>query len=215
MVWARICHDGGTQLKIVQGTLNAVKYSDDILDLIVLPFLQQLHFDDVCQHDNARVTWRMFVKTIWTRITSVFFFGRYYHRICHQLNIYGMNLPPSKSTGSTTVAGWRNCTRFNWNNIQQDFIQRLIGYMRRRCEAVVAARGGHTRYWTPQTSILHYNFCLSMIVLIMMLRNFVDIALLVIYAHMNLNTLFVHFFPLYKKHIKHQTLGSFLLLTSI
>jgi hypothetical protein len=24
--------------------------------------------------------------------------------------------------------------------------QRLIGSMRRRCEAVVAARGGHTRY---------------------------------------------------------------------
>jgi hypothetical protein len=35
--------------------------------------------------------------------------------------------------------------------------------MRQRCEATVAARSGHTRYWTPQTSILHDNFCLSMI----------------------------------------------------
>jgi hypothetical protein len=26
MVWAWICHDGRTQLKIVQGTLNAIKY---------------------------------------------------------------------------------------------------------------------------------------------------------------------------------------------
>ena len=33
-----------------------------------------------------------------------------------------------------------------WNNIPQAFIQQLIGSMRRRCEAVVAARGGHTRY---------------------------------------------------------------------
>ena len=40
MVWAGICHDGRTQSKIVQGTLNAVKYRDDILDPIVLPFLQ-------------------------------------------------------------------------------------------------------------------------------------------------------------------------------
>jgi hypothetical protein len=32
------------------------------------------------------------------------------------------------------------------NNIPEAFIQRLIGYMRHRCEAVVAARGGHTRY---------------------------------------------------------------------
>jgi len=39
MIWAGICHDGHTQLKIVQGTLNAVKYRDDILDPIVLPFL--------------------------------------------------------------------------------------------------------------------------------------------------------------------------------
>jgi hypothetical protein len=54
MVWAGICHDGCTQLKIVQGTLNAVKYRDDILDPIVLPFLQHLSFDHVFQHENAR-----------------------------------------------------------------------------------------------------------------------------------------------------------------
>jgi hypothetical protein len=54
MVWAGICHDGRTQLKIVPGTLNAVKYRHDILDPIVLPFLQQRNFDQVFQHDNAR-----------------------------------------------------------------------------------------------------------------------------------------------------------------
>ena len=54
MVWAGICHGGCIQLIIVQGTLNAVKYRDDILDPIVLPFLQQRNFDHVFQHDNAR-----------------------------------------------------------------------------------------------------------------------------------------------------------------
>jgi len=54
MVWAGICHDGRTQLKIVQGTLNAVKYRYDILDPIVLPFLQHDNFDHVFQHDNVR-----------------------------------------------------------------------------------------------------------------------------------------------------------------
>ena len=39
MVWAGICHDGRTQLKLVQGTLNVVKYRDYFLDAIVLPFL--------------------------------------------------------------------------------------------------------------------------------------------------------------------------------
>jgi hypothetical protein len=41
MVWAGIFHDGRTQLKIVQETLNAIKYRDDTLDPIILPFLQQ------------------------------------------------------------------------------------------------------------------------------------------------------------------------------
>jgi hypothetical protein len=50
MVCAGIFNDSRTQLKIVQGTLNAVKYRDDILDPIVLPFLPQRNF----QHDNAR-----------------------------------------------------------------------------------------------------------------------------------------------------------------
>jgi transposase len=33
-----------------------------------------------------------------------------------------------------------------WNDIRQDFVQRLIGSMRWRSETVVATRGGHTRY---------------------------------------------------------------------
>ena len=53
MVWAGICHDDHTQLNIVQVTLNAVKYRDDILDPIVLPFLQQQKFDHIFKHDNA------------------------------------------------------------------------------------------------------------------------------------------------------------------
>jgi hypothetical protein len=51
MVWAGICHDGRTQLKIVEGTLNAVKYREDILHPIVLSFLQQRNFDHAYQHD--------------------------------------------------------------------------------------------------------------------------------------------------------------------
>jgi len=45
MVWTGICHDGRTQLKIVQGTLNAVKYEENIHDT---------NFDHVFQHDNTR-----------------------------------------------------------------------------------------------------------------------------------------------------------------
>ena len=40
----------------------------------------------------------------------------------------------------------RDALVHEWNNIPPTFIHRLIGSMRRRCEAVVVARGGHTRY---------------------------------------------------------------------
>ena len=54
MVRVGICHDGRTQLKIVHGTLNAVKYREDIIHPIVLSFLQQRNFDHAFQHDNAK-----------------------------------------------------------------------------------------------------------------------------------------------------------------
>jgi hypothetical protein len=53
MVWPGISRDGHAQLKIVHGTLNAVRYRDDILDPIVLYFLQQPNFDHIFHHDNA------------------------------------------------------------------------------------------------------------------------------------------------------------------
>jgi hypothetical protein len=82
-------------------------------------------------------------------------------------------------------------------------------------EAVVAARGGHIRYWTPQISILHDNFCLSMICSDNDVEEFYWYCL-ICYAHMNLNyTIFVVFFySLCKKYWASNPV-SFLLLTSI
>ena len=48
--------DGRIKFKIVQGTLNAVKYRDGILDHIVLPLLQQRNFDNVFQRDNCKMS---------------------------------------------------------------------------------------------------------------------------------------------------------------
>jgi len=45
-----------------------------------------------------------------------------------------------------TLAQLRTALLREWNNIPQDFIRRLIDSMRRRCQAVINARGGHTRY---------------------------------------------------------------------
>ncbi|GFR98932.1 transposable element Tcb2 transposase [Elysia marginata] len=34
-----------------------------------------------------------------------------------------------------------------WDNIPQQAVQRLIGSIRRRCQAVILSRRHHTRYW--------------------------------------------------------------------
>jgi hypothetical protein len=74
-------------------------------------------------------------RTIESRISIVYFTAFWGHQ----------NSP-------TTLQELRDALVHEWNNIPEAFIKRLIGSIRRRCEAVVAARGGHTRYWTPQTS---------------------------------------------------------------
>ena len=109
MVWARICHDGRTQLKIVQGTLNVVKYRDDILDPIVLPFLQQRNFDHVFQHDNARCHV--------ARVCQDFLNQNHIHVLpwpalspdLSQSNIYGMNSVDVFATVKIHQKHYRSC----------------------------------------------------------------------------------------------------------
>ena len=149
MLWAGIFHDGRTQLEIVQGTLNVVKYRDDILDSTVLPFLQQRNFDHVFQYDNARchvarvchdslnhnhirvLPW----SALSPDLSSIdYVWDEHGRRFRHSQN------PPE------TLQELRDVLVHEWKNITQAFIQRLIGSMCRICEAVVAARSGHTRY---------------------------------------------------------------------
>jgi hypothetical protein len=63
MVWAGICHDVRTQLIIVQGTLNAVKYRDDIIVLSFCPFCNSETLITSFNMTMQDVKWILFVKT--------------------------------------------------------------------------------------------------------------------------------------------------------
>ena len=54
MVWGGISHVGKTNLKIVVGNLNVIRYRDEILAPIVLPFIRTHHFNHIFQQDSAR-----------------------------------------------------------------------------------------------------------------------------------------------------------------
>lgn len=54
MIWGGISHFGKITLKIVVENLNGIRYRDEILVIIVLPFIRTHHFNQVLQKDYAR-----------------------------------------------------------------------------------------------------------------------------------------------------------------
>ena len=157
MVQAGIYHDAHTQLKIVQGKLNAVKYRDDILDPIVLPFLQQRNFNHVFQHDNVRChvarVCEDFLNQNYIRVLPWSALSPDLSPIEHLWVELGRRVR-HRQNSVETLQELRDALAHEWNNIAQAFIQRLIGSMRRRCEACrCCKRWSHTLL----------NFCLSMI----------------------------------------------------
>ena len=149
MVLAGNRHDYRIQLTIVQGKLNAVTYRDSILDPLGLPFLQQRIFDNVFQHDNARChvarVFQDFLNQNHIRILPWPALSPDLSPIEHLWDELGRHvrhrqIPPE------TLHELRDALVHECNNITQTVIQRLIGSRRRRCEAVVAARGGNTCY---------------------------------------------------------------------
>ncbi len=64
MVWAGVCYGQRTQVHFIDGILNAQRYHDEILRLIVVPFIHDHHL--MLQH------------------------GQHPHRTCHPLSMFGM-----------------------------------------------------------------------------------------------------------------------------
>jgi hypothetical protein len=54
MVRGGISHVGKTNLTIVVGNINGIRYRDEILAPIVLPFIRTHHFNHVFQQDSSR-----------------------------------------------------------------------------------------------------------------------------------------------------------------
>ena len=56
-------------------------------------------------------------------------------------NIWWRPNPP------TNVAEIQDALRDEWAAIPLQLVRRLMLSMRRRCQAVIQAQGGHTKYW--------------------------------------------------------------------
>ena len=136
MVWGGTSHVGKTNLKIVVGNLNGIRYRDEILAPIVLLFIRTHHFNHVFQQDNARcyilrVVMNFLndnhIRTLpWPALSSAL------NPIGHLWDELGRRIrrrvnPPE------SIDELQKAPTDEWNNIPQAFVIRLIGSMRRRC----------------------------------------------------------------------------------
>ena len=54
MVWGGISFAGKTRFVIINGTLNAQRCRDEILDPVAIPYVQNMRVGIILQDDNAR-----------------------------------------------------------------------------------------------------------------------------------------------------------------
>lgn len=141
-LWGAICWDTRSPLVVLQRTLTARRYVDDILTPVVLPMLSSRP-GAIYQQDNARPhTARLSQQCLqgydvlpWPARSPDL------SPIEHVWDVLGRQLQPSRNTGELTAQLQRL-----WHDIPQGVIGDLIDSMPRRVSACIAARGGFTTY---------------------------------------------------------------------
>ena len=137
-----------TPLQFIAGNLNSQQYVDEVMRLMVLPFLRQIGQGAVFQDDNARSQC-----------------GRIVHDFVQVNNINRIDWPDNspdlnhienlldelvcrtyRDNPPRTIPQLRHRLAQEWQNIPQATIHRCVGNMRKCCQECVKARGGHTSY---------------------------------------------------------------------
>ena len=149
MFWAGICSDGKTDLIQVNGNMTSLRYIAEILTPHVLPFAGAIGNEFILQDDNARPHRGHVVDT--------FLDEEGIERL--DWPAYSADISPIENLWSdlkkqvylqvnntTTLRELPDIARRVWTLIPIEKIRNLMRSMRRRCNAVIRARGGYIRY---------------------------------------------------------------------
>uniref|UniRef100_A0AAZ3PQH7 Tc1-like transposase DDE domain-containing protein n=1 Tax=Oncorhynchus tshawytscha TaxID=74940 RepID=A0AAZ3PQH7_ONCTS len=147
MVWAGISYRQQIQLHFIDGNLNALIYSDEILMPIVVLFIRRHHL--MLQHDNAQPdVARICTQFPEAEIVPVLPWPAYspdMSPIEHVWNALDRRIQQCAPVPAN-IQQLRTAIEEEWDNIPQGTINCLINSMRRRSVARHEANGGHTRY---------------------------------------------------------------------
>ena len=131
MVWAGISAQGKTDLHVIDnGTLTALRYVNEILDVYVRPYAGA-----VGQYLEQATIVRMECPV---RSPDL-------NQIEHAWDML-QTAVSSRPVQPASVLELRQAHLKEWDKIPQYKIRRLISSVRRRCQAVIETRGHHTRY---------------------------------------------------------------------
>ncbi|GFT90109.1 transposable element Tc1 transposase [Trichonephila clavipes] len=148
MVCGTIVYHGRSQLLRILGNLNSTRYINEVLQPQAIHFLQGLPVA-VFQQDNARPHVAKTVKSyLDSQLVQLLPWPAYspdMSPIEHVKDIVGRHFAHDLRPVASTDELWLRIQTI-WNTLPQADIQNLFNSMPRRVAALIAARGGHTKY---------------------------------------------------------------------
>lgn len=150
MIWGGISLSGSTNLVVLdRPSVTAHSYIEDILQDHVVPFAFGIGDDFLLMQDNARphvahIT-RDYLNAVGINTLDWPACSPDLNPIEHLWDELKRRLH-ARRPRPASLNELRQFLQEEWENLQQDFIGNLIGSMPRRLQAVIQARGGHTRY---------------------------------------------------------------------
>ena len=148
MIWGGISLQHKTQIRVTDGNLNTQCYQAEVLAPVVTPFIRAyphmiLMQDNVTSH-SARAT-RQYLATNNVQVMDWPERSPDLNPTEHIWDLLDKCLCNARNPPQIVAALCQDVVR-QWNLLAQHEIRHYICSMRRRCEAVIEAEGGHTRY---------------------------------------------------------------------
>lgn len=146
MVWGAISYDSRSPLVVVEGTMTARRYVDQVIRPVVIPFMNTIP-NGVFQQDNARPHTAVITRVALQHVPIMPWPARSpdLSAIEHVWDAMGRRIH-AHARPAATVAQLTEQVLQAWREIPQQDIRNLYASMPTRVQQCIAARGGHTGY---------------------------------------------------------------------